>query len=75
MPPRRAGKVDAFKCREMGLTPSAQLAKLKSGESVMSPSGVLIHPEDVVSPDWPGRKIVVALDRPDHTTLAPLAHK
>ena len=47
--PRRAGKLDAVACEELGVRGGKDYARLKLGETVTSRHGTLVHPEQVTS--------------------------
>ena len=64
------GKLDPKKAISKGLKPGPEYAKLKAGESVKLPSGQEIHPEDVVGPPRPGRKILIMGDSCDSTQVS-----
>lgn len=56
------GKLLVHKLKELGLEAGPLYGKLKQGEPVTSPSGVIIRPEDVTGPSLVGRVITILGD-------------
>ncbi|XP_064646841.1 zinc phosphodiesterase ELAC protein 1-like [Lineus longissimus] len=68
-----AGRLDVSVLKARGLPPGPLYAQLKQGKSVISPSGELIHPDEVVGPPRPGRKIVIMGDTSDSSHMTAVA--
>lgn len=58
------GKFDPEKALSLGLKKGPEFGKLQKGQSVTNAKGVLIKPEDVISPKTPG-SIFMIVDCPD----------
>lgn len=52
--PSKPGKVDIAKLKALGAKPGPFVKKLKEGESVTLPNGMVIHPHQCVEPNKPG---------------------
>ena len=71
----RLGRFDVEKAQRLGVPEGPSFGKLHEGESVRLPDGRVIHPDDVVGPSRPGRKIVYSGDtRPSPATIE-IAHE
>jgi ribonuclease Z len=56
------GKLLVHKLKELGFEAGPLYGKLKQGQSVTSPSGVIVRPEDVTGPSLVGRVITILGD-------------
>ncbi|KAJ0007268.1 hypothetical protein Pint_29697 [Pistacia integerrima] len=61
--PELMGKFDPDKARALGLSSGPKYDDLKSGKSVQSDCGTMVHPSDVMGPSVPG-PIVLLVDCP-----------
>lgn len=50
----RAGALSLDKCVKMGVPPGPLLGRLKGGEDITLPNGVVVKSSDVCEPDEPG---------------------
>ena len=67
------GRLDQDKAIALGLPPGREYRLLKEGESVMAPNGVTIHPEDVIGPNRPGRRLVLLGDTCNSSAMLDIA--
>lgn len=58
----RPGRFDTARALALGLPPGPAYGRLQHGESVQVPDGRSVHPEDVLGPVRPGRRIAYCLD-------------
>ena len=59
----RKGRFDREKAEnELGISPGPEYSKLHNGESVELDDGTVVHPEQVVGPPRPGRRVVYTGD-------------
>src|SRR5215210_2662523 len=66
----RLGRFDEQRALELGVRPGPDFGRLHRGEAVPGSAGE-VHPDQVVGPKRPGRKVVVAGDgAPSELTLA-----
>jgi ribonuclease Z len=70
----QVGSLDVEKLKTLGLNPGPHYADLKSGKSVLTPSGVEVKPEDVTGEAKKGRKVVILGDTCDTREIAPLCN-
>jgi ribonuclease Z len=69
----RLGRFDERQAIELGVRPGPDFGRLHRGEAVSGRAG-LVHPEQVVGPSRPGRKVVVAGDTAPAPMTALAAH-
>ncbi|XP_074652376.1 zinc phosphodiesterase ELAC protein 1-like [Tubulanus polymorphus] len=64
------GSLNAVKLKALGIPPGPLYSKVKSGQSIISPTdGSIINPSDVIGADKPGRKILILGDTCDSNRL------
>lgn len=71
--PDQPGRMDVEKATALGLPPGKEYKRLKEGQSVQTADGNWVHPEDVLGPDRPGRRLCLLGDTCDSVGIAPLA--
>jgi ribonuclease Z len=66
----RKGRFDREQAEELGVPVGPKFSKLHNGESVKLEDGTIVHPEQVVGPPRPGRRLVYTGDtRPTDATV------
>lgn len=66
----RKGRFDRETAEELGVSPGPKFSQLHRGESVELDDGSAVHPEQVVGPPRPGRRLVYTGDtRPTDATV------
>ena len=70
---RRPSRLLVDKLKALGVPPGPLYSQLKRGEVVTTEDGRTISPGEVVSPQRPGRKLVLLGDTADSTAIAALA--
>jgi ribonuclease Z len=66
----RLGRFHPEKAREMGIPEGPEWGKIHKGEPVTLPGGRVVHPEELVGPSRPGRRVVFTGDsRPAESTV------
>jgi ribonuclease Z len=66
----RLGRFHPEKAREMGIPEGPEWGKIHKGEPVTLPDGRVVHPEELVGPSRPGRRVVFTGDsRPAESTI------
>ncbi|CAL8471292.1 g10834 [Coccomyxa elongata] len=55
----RAGTLNVAACEEHGVIPGKDYARVKAGESVISRTGAIVRPEQVVGPTIVGRSVAI----------------
>ncbi len=58
----RPGTFDVDRARMLGIPAGPDFGRLQRGETIRSPAGVDVHPEDVLGPPRPGRTIGITGD-------------
>ncbi|MFN4133308.1 MAG: ribonuclease Z [Candidatus Hadarchaeales archaeon] len=69
----RPGRLDVEKAISMGIFPGPSFSKLKAGIPVKGAGGRIVHPEEVIGPPRPGRKIVYTGDTKPTERIVDLA--
>ncbi|KAK9709421.1 hypothetical protein K7432_009066 [Basidiobolus ranarum] len=69
--PTVQGKFDAKAAAQLGLKPGPDFGKLKNGQPVTTPNGVVIQPEQVVGPSRPGTTFMI-IDCPSPSYISSL---
>lgn len=68
------GKLKSDELRRRGLPPGPLYRELKLGNSVMLPSGEMLHAADVTGPPARGRKVAICGDSSDSSRMFDIAH-
>jgi ribonuclease Z len=71
----RPGRFDDHRAIELGVAAGPDFGRLQNGEAVTAADGREVHPEDVLGPSRPGRKIVLAGDTAPAEGTRALAHQ
>lgn len=69
----RPGKFDVRAAQSLGVPPGPLFGALQDGQSVTTPQGAVIAPEEVVGPPRPGRKLAISGDTRPCDALAEAA--
>ncbi|HKL77213.1 MAG TPA: ribonuclease Z [Gammaproteobacteria bacterium] len=71
--PEQAGRLDADRARALGVPEGPDLGRLKRGETVVTPAGRSVAPDEVVGTAAPGRSLVFSSDTRPNPALTGLA--
>jgi ribonuclease Z len=66
----RPGTFDVERARMLGISPGPDFGRLQRGETIRSPAGVDVHPEDVLGPPRRGRAVGISGDTRPCASLA-----
>jgi len=73
--PDTPGTLDAERARALGVEEGPAMGRLKAGETVITPDGCAVGPEEVVGEGCPGRSLAFSSDTRPNPALTELARR